>query len=74
MCIYLTDNAVFMIIFIVGLVLGAIVHRIITAPMNNEDRKSLEVMRYELEAFEKRNRPPPPKPLHHPPPLKKPKK
>ena len=32
MCIYLSDNAIFMLIFIAGLVLGAIVHRIITAP------------------------------------------
>lgn len=32
MCIYLSDNAIFVLIFITGLVLGAIVHRIITAP------------------------------------------
>ena len=32
MCICLSDNAIFVLIFIAGLVLGAIVHRIITAP------------------------------------------
>ncbi|MDN3397684.1 hypothetical protein QL919_02955 [Psychrobacter sp. APC 3426] len=32
MCIYLSDNAIFVLIFITGLFLGAIVHRIITAP------------------------------------------
>ena len=33
MCIYLSDNAIFVLIFIAGLVVGAIVHRIITAPI-----------------------------------------
>lgn len=66
MCIYLSDNAIFVLIFIAGLVLGAIVHRIITAPMTNQDRKDLQAMRIALNAFEMRNRAAPPKPPHNP--------
>ena len=62
MCIYLSDNAIFVLIFIAGLVLGAIVHRIVTAPMTNQDRKDLKAMSDSLAAFENRTRPAPPLP------------
>ena len=55
-----------MLIFIAGLIVGAIAHRILTAPMTNQDRKDLQAMRIALNAFEMRNRPAPPKPLHNP--------
>ena len=66
MCIYLSDNAIFVLIFIAGLIVGAIAHRIITAPMTSQDRKDLQAMRIALNAFEIRNRPAPPKPLPNP--------
>jgi uncharacterized membrane-anchored protein YhcB (DUF1043 family) len=66
MCIYLSDNAIFVLIFIAGLVLGAIIYRIVTAPMTNQDRRDLQAMRIALNTFEMRNRPAPPKPLHNP--------
>lgn len=62
MCIYLSENAIFLFNFIAGLVVGAVVHRIITAPMTNQDRKDLEAMRIALNAFEMRSRPAPPGP------------
>lgn len=64
MCIYLSDNAIFVLIFITGLVLGAIVHRIITAPMTNQDRKDLQAIGRLRDAFAMHNRPTPPKPQH----------
>ena len=66
MTIVISDNAVLMLVFITGLIIGAIAYRIITAPMNNQDRKDLEAMRIALDAFEMRSRPPPPKPDHNP--------
>ena len=72
MHIYLSLTAILTIAFITGLIVGITVYRIITAPMTNKDRKSLDEMRFALDRFEKRNRPPPPKP--HIPPLAKPKK
>lgn len=32
MCIYLNDNTIFMLIFITGLIIGVIIHRIMTRP------------------------------------------
>lgn len=66
MYIYLSTNTTFVLIFIAGLIVGAIVHRIITAPMTNQDRKDLQAMRIALNAFEMRNRLAPPKPQHNP--------
>lgn len=66
MCTYLNDNAIFVLIFIAGLVLGAIIYRIVTAPLTNQDRKNLQAMRIALNDFEMRSRPPPPKPLPNP--------
>ena len=67
MCIYLNDNAIFVLVFIAGLVLGAIVHRIITAP-----RKPAKPIDYYdgthgmgYQPLPSSNRPPP-KPLHNP--------
>ena len=65
MTIVISDNAVLMLVFIAGLIIGAIAYRIITAPLNNQDRKDLEAMRDALDAFEMRSRPPPPKPEHN---------
>jgi len=62
MCIYLSDNAIFMIVFIVGLSLGAIVHRIITAPS-----KPAQPIDYDgTNGKGYQPRPAPPKPLHNP--------
>ena len=72
MHIYLSLTAIFTISFISGFIVGVTVYRIITAPMRNKDRTSLDEMRVSLDRFEKRNRPAPPKP--HIPPLTKPKK
>ena len=62
MCIYLSDNAIFVLIFIAGLVLGAIVHRIITAP--SKPPKPIDYDGTNGRAYQPR--PAPPKPLHHP--------
>jgi len=62
MCIYLSDNAILMIVFILGLALGVIVHRIITAP-----RKPAKPIDYDgTNGKGYQPRPPPPKPLHNP--------
>ena len=66
MYMYLSENVVMMAIFILGMVIGAVVYRIITEPLNNQDRRDLQAMRLALDAFERRNRPPPPKPEHNP--------
>jgi hypothetical protein len=66
MCIYLSYSTIFFLIFIAGLVTGAIVYSFITAPMNNQDRHDLQAMRIALNAFEMRSRPPPPKPDYNP--------
>ena len=59
MCIYLSDNAIFVLIFIAGLVLGAIIYHRLTAPMNKEDRENLQDMRRAIQTFERRPRKPP---------------
>lgn len=64
MNIYLSATAIFSIGFGLGLALGAIIYRIVTAPLTKKDRKSLKQMAESLDAFERRNRPAPPKPLH----------
>lgn len=75
MCIYLSDNAIFVLIFIAGLVLGAIVHRIITAPI--KPAKPIDYydgthgMGYQPLANQGQQPAPPKSQL---PPLKKPKK
>lgn len=71
MHIYLSLTAILTISFVTGLIVGVTVYRIITAPMRNKNRTSLDEMRLSLDRFEKRNRPPPPKPKI---PLEKPKK
>lgn len=61
MCIYLSDNAIFVLIFIAGLVLGGIVHRIITAP-----KKPVKPIDYDgTNGRGYQPRPTPPKPVHH---------
>ena len=66
MYIYLSENVVLMVVFILGMIVGAIFYRIITAPMTNQDRRDLQAMRIALDAFEIRSRQPPPKPDHNP--------
>ncbi|MGP4715490.1 hypothetical protein ACTXGL_02470 [Psychrobacter sp. T6-6] len=62
MNIYLSFTTILTIAFMSGLTVGVVVYRIITAPMRNKDRISLDEMRISLDRFEKRNRPPPPLP------------
>ena len=62
MCIYLSDNAIFVLIFIAGLVLGAIVQRIITAP--KKPAKPIDYNGTNGRGYQPR--PAPPKPLPNP--------
>ncbi|WP_333954193.1 hypothetical protein [Psychrobacter sp. S4(2024)] len=62
MCIYLSDNAIFVLIFIAGLVLGAIVHRIITAP--SKPPKPIDYDGTNGKGYQPR--PSPPLPLYNP--------
>lgn len=59
MCIYLSDNAIFVLVFIAGLVLGAIIYRIVTATSKPIDYDGTNGKGYQP-------RPTPPKPLHNP--------
>ncbi len=62
MCIYLSDNAIFVLIFIAGLTLGAVVYRIITAP--SKPTKPIDYDGTNGRGYQPR--PAPPKPLHNP--------
>ena len=70
MCIYLSDHTIFVLIFIAGLVLGAIVYRIVTAP-SKPSKPSKPIDYYDgthgmgYQPLPSSNRPPP-KPLHNP--------
>lgn len=65
MCIYLSDNAIFVLIFIAGLVLGVVAHRYkLELDKAGEDYdKKFNCMGIRKPTP---NRPAPPKPLHNP--------
>ena len=69
MYIYLSENIILIMVFILGMITGAILYRIITAPLNNRDRVWLAETSELLSEFNKRYPPKiqaPPKPLHNP--------
>lgn len=77
MCIYLSHNTIFVLIFIAGLVLGAFIHRIVARPKKPSEPidyyDGTHGMGYQpLPSSQppknppKSLRPPPPKPLHNP--------
>ncbi len=71
MCIYLSDNAIYIIIFIIGLVVGSIITRIIIKNrFNLSDHERYELSQLKLEAaiskYELSHKQSPPKPLHNP--------
>ncbi|OEH69175.1 MAG: hypothetical protein BAX61_03035 [Psychrobacter sp. B29-1] len=66
MYIYLSDNIIFVSVFVCGLILGAAIYRLLARPQDALDKAKIEVMEELILNFEKKHRQPPPKPLHNP--------
>ena len=71
MCIYLSDNAIHIIIFIIGLLIGSIITRIIIRNiLGISDHERYELSQLKLEAaiskYELSHKKSPPKPPHNP--------